>query len=402
MFIYRAAQDQGQDRPSASPAAWAVLLTFSLLVSTTQLLWLTFAPLTVEAHQVLGVSEGAIGDLAAVQPVLFVLLALPAGRWTDRDFRAALSTGALLTATGALLRLVDPGSYGWILAGQIIVAVGQPLVLNATATVAARYFPAHQRTAAISVGSAAQFVGILGAALGSGPLNRTGGLTLLLLVHAAVAVTATVSVLAALRAPAPYRDAATSAAPLSLLRHDRTVWLLAGLLFVGIGVFNALATWLDTILTGLGTPGVAGTLIALTTVAGIVGAAVLPAAAGRWDRRRALMLTTTVATVATFPLLAVTHGPLAAGVVLAAEGFVLLAGLPVALDWAELRVGPDLAATATGVLMLAGNLGGAVLVLAVQSVVGDPHRALLTLAVLAAPGVLFAAFLPRHGEAAPA
>lgn len=47
------------------------------------------------------------------------------------------------------------------------------------------------------------------------------------------------------------------------------MWLLAGLLFVGVGVFNAVATWLDVILADLGRPGVGGALIAFMTVAGI-------------------------------------------------------------------------------------------------------------------------------------
>ena len=64
------------------------------------MLWLSFAPVTTRAADVLGVSDGAIGDLAVVNPVLYVLLAIPAGRWADRRFGLALSTGAGLTAVG--------------------------------------------------------------------------------------------------------------------------------------------------------------------------------------------------------------------------------------------------------------------------------------------------------------
>jgi hypothetical protein len=84
------------------------------------------------------------------------------------------------------------------------------------------------------------------------------------------------------------------------------------------------------------------------------------------------------------------------GVALAVVGFFLLAGLPIALDWSELEAGPERAATATGFLLLAGNLGGAVLVLAVQAVVGNPYLALGAFAVLALPGVLVARRLPDH------
>ena len=269
-------------------------------------------------------SEGAIGDLAVINPLMYVLLALPTGRWLDRRFGRALSAGALLTAGGALLRLAGPASYAWILAGQVVLSAGQPLVLNATTKVAARYFPASQRTAAISVASAAQFCGILAAALTGGPLQQAGGLRLLLLVQAVVAVTGAACVLVAVRVPATFAADSPVAISLRWLRRDRVMWLLAGLLFIGVGVFNAVATWLDAILGHFGHGGASGTLIAIMTVAGIAGAAVLPGAVARRDRRRTMLLVTTAVTAVVFLAIAAVPGVLFAGCALAVEGFVLL------------------------------------------------------------------------------
>lgn len=122
---------------------WAILAGYGLLAACTQLLWLSFAPITTQAHRAMGVSEGAIGDLAAIFPLMYVILALPTGRWLDLRFEQALSLGAVLTAAGGLLRLVGPTSYGWALAGQVVIAAGQPLVLNSITKVAARYFPGY-------------------------------------------------------------------------------------------------------------------------------------------------------------------------------------------------------------------------------------------------------------------
>lgn len=77
---------------------------------------------------------------------------LPAGRWLDLRFERALTFGALLTAVGAALRLAGPATFGWVLAGQFVIAAGQPLVLNSITKLAGRYFPAPERTAAISAG----------------------------------------------------------------------------------------------------------------------------------------------------------------------------------------------------------------------------------------------------------
>lgn len=380
------------------PGRWLVLASFALLVACTQVLWLSVAPITSQAAQALGVSDGAIGDLAVINPIMYVLLAIPTGRWMDRRFTAALAAGAACTAVGAVLRATGSSSYTWVLVGQVVMSVGQPLVLNASTKIAARYFPPPQRTVAISVASAAQFVGILAAALSREPLLAAGGLRLVLTADAAVTVVAALAVLATTRVPASFATESSTPTSLGWLRHDRLLWKLAGLLFVGVGIFNAVATWLDPILGDLGHPGAGGVLIAVMTVTGIAGAALLPAAAARQDRRRALMIATTAASVLVFLAVAVVPEIRFVSFALAVEGFLLLACLPVALDWSELESGPTRASTATGFLLLAGNLGGAVLVLVVQAFIATPRLALAALAALAVPGVVIATRLPDHAR----
>src|SRR5262252_9437602 len=249
---------------------WLILAGYALLTACTQLLWLAYAPITTQAHRAMGVSSGAVGDLAIIFPLVYVILALPAGRWLDARFGQALGLGAVLTAGGGLLRLAGPSSYGWAVAGQFVIAAGQPFVLNSITKVAARYFPARERTAAISVGSVALFAGILAAVLSGGPLFDAGGLTRLLSVQVAVS--------------------------LRWLRGDRFMWVLAGLLFVGMGVFNAVATWLDSILTHFGHGGASGALIAIMTVGGIAGGALLPGIVAGRDRRRTMLEVATLVT----------------------------------------------------------------------------------------------------------
>ncbi len=381
---------------------WVILAGYALLTACTQLLWLSFAPITTQAHHVLGVSEGAVGDLAGIFPLVYVVLALPAGRWLDARYGRALSAGAILTGAGALLRLAGPDSFGWVLAGQAVIAAGQPLVLNAITKIAARYFPKQERTAAVSVGSASLFAGILAAVLAGQPLFQAGGLRLLLVVEAIPAVVATVWVLLTARTPAAFPGDPSVAVSLRWLGRDRFMWLLAGLLFVGIGIFNAVATWLEAILQHFGEGSASGYLIAVMTVAGIIGAAVLPEAAAKRDRRRALLLTAVAVTALAFVAIAAwpRAGFVAAALFLA--GFFLLSGLPVVLDWSELQAGPERAGAATGFLLLAGNLGGVILVLIVQALIGSPYLSLGVLAVTALCGALVVLRLPARVRSGPA
>ena len=375
---------------------WAILAGYGLLAACSQLLWLSLAPITTQTHRVMGVSVGAAGDLAGIFPLMYVILALPCGRWLDARFERALSVGAILTAGGGLLRLAGPSSYGWVLAGQFVVAAGQPLVLNSITKVAARYFPPEERTAAISVGSVSLYVGILAAVLSGGPLFDAGGLPLLLSVQAAAAVVAGAWVLLAVRTPTAFQGDPSVAVSLGWLRGDRFMWVLGGLLFVGMGVFNAVATWLDSILGHFGRGGAAGYLIAIMTVAGILGAAVVPQAVAKRDRRRALLQITVGVTAMAFLAIAALHSVVFVGVVLFVEGFVLLAALPVVLDWSELHTGPERAGAAVGFLLLAGNLGGVVLVLIVQGLIANPYLSLGALSVAALAGLALSIRLPAR------
>ena len=379
----------------ASPARWAVLAAYALLAACTQLLWLTFAAVDTRSAAVMKVDLGAVGDLAAIFPFIYVVLALPTGRWLDARFAQALGAGAVLTGVGALVRVVSPASFGWQLAGQLVIAAGQPLVLNSITKVAARYFAPAERATAISAGTAALFVGILAAVLMAVPLFDAGGLPLLLGVQAAAAVLATVLVLIALRTiPTAFRDDPSVSVSLRWLTGDRFMWVLAALVFIGMGTYNAVATWLQPILAHFGEGGAAGNLIAVMTFAGIIGAAVLPTAISARNRRREMLLGALVVSALSFVAIAFSHNIVWIGAWLFLEGFLLLASLPVVLDWSDVHAGPERQGAAVGFLMMAGNLGGLLLVLVVQAMIGNPYLALGALAVVSVAGLPVVLRLP--------
>lgn len=384
------------DEAGVPARRWAVLAGYALLVACTQLLWLTFAPIDTRAAAAMNTDVGSVGDLSAVFPLIYIILALPAGRWLDLRFEPALGLGAVLTAGGALLRVISPTSFGWQLAGQLVIACGQPFVLNSINKVAARYFPERERATAISIGSVALFAGILAAVLAGGPLFDAGGLRLLVTTQAAVAAAAAVLMGLALRTPAFFRGEPVVAVSLRWLAGDRLMWLLAGLVFIGMGTYNAVATWLQPILQHFGEGGSAGGLIAAMTVAGIVGAAVLPSIVAARDQRRTMLVAAISLSVLVFVALAVRHEvPWIAGW-LVAEGFLLMACLPVVLDWSEVHAGPQRQGAAVGFLLMAGNLGGLVLILLAQTVIGSPTLPLLVLAGASLLGLPIALSLPAR------
>ncbi len=387
---------------TTSSSRWAILGSYSLLAACTQMLWLSFAAIDTDVARALHVDVGTVGDLAIIFPFVYIVLALPTGRWLDVRFAQALSAGAILTGAGALVRLVAPTSFAVQTAGMLVIAAGQPLVLNSITKVAGRYFPPGERATAISIGTASLFVGILAAVLTAGPLFAAGGLPLLLVGQAVPSVLAAALVMITARSQPAYPDDPSVSVSLRWLARDRFMWTLAALVFIGMGTYNAVATWLQPILDHFGEGAAAGNLIAVLTFAGIVGAAVIPPAVAARDLRRGALLTALVVSAAAFAAVSAFHNVIWLGAWFFVEGVLLLACLPVVLDWSEVHAGPERQGAAVGFLMMAGNLGGVVLALLVQAAVTNPFVALGVMGVAALAGIPVALRLPaRAGFSAP-
>ena len=379
---------------------WAILAAYGLLAAATQMLWITFAPITTQVAGMLHASVGAVGNLAAIFPLIYVVLAMPTGRWLDRNFDAALRTGAVLTGVGGVMRLLMPHSFAWQLLAQVVIAVGQPLVLNAITKLAARYFPAEERATAIGLGTVALFVGIM-IAMALGPLLfAAGGLAAVLAVEGLLGLAGAIALALVLAAPPVFPDP-PGEAPGMWLPREPLLWKLAALLFVGMGIYNAFATWLQPILARFGQGALAGDLLALMTLTGIVGAGLLPAVVARRGLRRTTLGVAVAWTLLTALAIDYGHGSYWLIAWLGIEGFLLLASLPVVLEWAEVHVGSGQQGRAVGFLMLAGNLGGFVLVVAMTPMVAAPHLALGFVAVVALLGLVVAWLLPRRAPELP-
>ncbi|HWD77460.1 MAG TPA: MFS transporter, partial [Kribbella sp.] len=176
---------------------WSAIVGYSLVGAATQLVWLNFAGVTTVTATRYGVSESAVGWLAQVFPLLYVVLAIPCGLALDRWFRPALVAGAVLTALGAVVRLIG-NDFGWLLAGQIVASVAQPLVLNAVTGITGRYLEEKERPTGIAIGTASIFAGMVIAFLLSAIFTTAASLPTMLIITAIFCVAAAVVLTAAL------------------------------------------------------------------------------------------------------------------------------------------------------------------------------------------------------------
>lgn len=375
--------------PSAKPeqparSRWSVILAYGVLAAATQALLVNYAPVTGDAAHHFGVSITAIGWLSSVFPLVYVVLAIPAGLVLDRFFRPALVLGVLLTAGGAFLRLVAD-DYTWALAGQCVAAAGQPFILNAITGLAVVYLAEKDRTAGIAIASSATFAGmvvgyLLGAALPGEDHIRT-----LTMVTAMIAMDAGFCFLGALHFVRPLAgvDSIPSENGLRALRSafgNRHLRRLCAVVTIPMGTFIALATYAPALLEPAGVSETsAGLILAFTMIAGVIGCGIVPVWAEKHRREFPLMGAGIVITAGACLHLAMIPSTLMAYVMLIGVGFVLLPALPIVLALTEQHA-PDAEGTAAGLIWLAGNLGGVVIATIVGLLATRPSLAFVTLA----------------------
>jgi predicted MFS family arabinose efflux permease len=380
-------------------ADWTPVIWYALVAAAIQMLWLTFAAITTTSARHYGVSVTAVGWLSEIFPLLYVVLAIPAGALLDSRFRPALACAGALMAVGGFIR-AGGDSFAWALTGQVAIAVAQPVILSAVGKLAGEYLPEPDRANGIAVGSAGNFVGML-VALGLGPaLASHGHLERLLVIEAVLALIPAVGLAVSLRRPGQPSDehaaiAGSAARALWSIPEMRT---LCGLVFLGFGIFVALATWLQTLLHPDGVSDTtAGILLVGMVVAGVVGcAAVAPGVSQRRSERRYMLIATVIATAGCV-ICGASDSLAVRAVALVAIGLTLLPALPIVMTASE-RIAGRLAGTAGAIVWLAGNLGGLVVALIVQALVHHPFPAFAALAVVALLGLPLVLRLPGAGQ----
>ncbi len=141
---------------------WAVLAAFMFIAAMTQVLWITFAPITSRAAQFYGTSDLLIGLFSLSFMAIYVVIVIPSAWIIDTwGLRTAVGIGAVLTAIFSLTRGIFASNFTLVLASQIGIAIGQPLVLGAITKLAARWFPIEERATAVGLGTLALYIGIL-------------------------------------------------------------------------------------------------------------------------------------------------------------------------------------------------------------------------------------------------
>jgi MFS family permease len=211
--------------------------------------------------------------------VIFIPLSIPVSWAIDRyGLRKSTCFGALLMAVFALLRALAGPSYALALAGTAGLAFAQPFLQNAWTKMAAHWFAESERATAVGLVTLSNLLGIAVGMVASPALA------------AALSISATQYV---------YAIAAIASAAVYLSVPSFRLFL--AVVFVGMGLFNGLTTWIDEIVAPRGYgASEGGTLGALLLLGGIVGAVAIPALSDGTGKRKLWMLVVLAACLVPF------------------------------------------------------------------------------------------------------
>lgn len=350
---------------------WVILILFMCVVAVNQLLWITFAPITGSAAKFYMVSDLWIGLLSMVFMFVYIFVSIPASWVIDTyGIRVAVGIGAVFTGVFGLIRGVMADSFTWVFIAQTGIAFGQPFLLNAMTTIAARWFPIRERAMASGLGSLAMYFGIvIGMAL-TPHMVIHGGMDGMLVNYGIVSIVAAILflVFAKERPPTPACPPGQEERSLvfdglkNMLRSKNYILLLI-IFFFGLGVFNAVATWIEEIVRPRGfTITQAGMAGGLMIAGGLAGAVIISWLSDRYRRRVPFILLALSASclgllgitfATTYPILLVSSFII---------GFFLLSAGPVGFQYGAEIAYPAPEGTSNGLLLLMGQISGIIFI----------------------------------------
>lgn len=359
-----------QSSAAPHPYRWIVLLNYAFIQAIMQMLWITFAPITGDAAQYYGVSALQIGFLAMSFMIVYIFISFPAS-WAIDTFgiRKGVGFGVVLTGLFGILRGVMGNDYTYVMLSMIGLAVAQPFILNSVTALSAKWFPLEERATAAGLAVMAQFVGIVIGMAATPFLTIKFGIPGMLTIYGVVSIAGVVCFFLFIK-PAPAQAQEEAAVPRTKvfegLRHIfklKDMILMILMIFIGLGIFNAITTWIEQMIAPRGFSIVqAGTLGAVLMAGGILGCLVVPALSDRLRKRK---LPVVVCLVGSLPgLIGLTFVTsfgwlLASGFCL---GFFFMSIGPVVFQYGTEISYPAPEATSQGVLMLAGQISGIIFI----------------------------------------
>ncbi len=351
---------------------WKVLLLFMFVNITLQMLWISFASITIEAAAFYSVAELEILLLSLVFMIAYIPITFLASWIIDKyDFRIGAGIGALLAGIFGFLRFFAGNDYTMLLIFQIGIAIGQPFVLNSITRLSANWFPESERTTATGLSMISQFIGIMLGVLITPFIVGAINIPIMILIYGLLALISGVLffVFVKNKPPTPpsseiSREKVLMGEGLKQLFLNKYFIILFLTFFFGLGIFNFITSYIELIVVPRGFDATdAGLLGGLMLIGGIVGCVVMSTLSDKYKKYKMLLIISIIMATISLFIITFTSDPILLYLFSFLLGYGILSAGPIALEYAVDLTKPVPEASSNGMLMMIGQVGGIIFIL---------------------------------------
>ncbi len=376
------------DSIKLSPYRYVVLAVYMFITATVQIQWLTHAPIARAASVFYGGQFNPdsiinIDFLSMSYMLIFLIFCIPASYVIDTyGIRIGITIGSVLAGSAGLIKGIYGDNFTIVLISQIVLSISQPFIINGVTALTVRWFPLKERGLAAGLASLAQYLGII-IVMAITPLfvvTRVGdplygsGIKRILLVYGIItAVSALLAIIFIKEKPLhPVDDKEYVPTPFFkgithiLSLKDMKITLL--LFFIGLGVFNAVSSMVDSIAGNLGVQDSDGLIGVFMLVGGVIGAIIIPLLSDKYMKRKFFLvlciggMVPSLAGLSFAHIIFPQHAYLVAIISSFLLGFFVMSAGPIGFQYAAEVSAPAAESTSQGLLLLSGQITGLIFV----------------------------------------
>ena len=357
---------------------WIVLFLFMIVALISQLLWLTFAPISSEMALLFQVTTFDISLLSLVWPIVFVITAIPVGIFIDKKgFKISVSVGAAFIAVFSVLRVfstINGHNFSLLLISQICAAVSQPFIFGSITKLAVSWFSEKEQGLATGLGTIGLFLGMMLALVLTPFLYLTFGITNMLIILAFISCAGTFLFLIFAREDKVIDGNEASTAftikDIWTLSKKRDFIILEYCFFVCVGGFTAILTWLEVMLNSLHGIGIdqAGIVGGLIILGGVIGSIAIPAVSDKFKKIKVFILVDLAIGTIAFYFIGIFQDFLLLAVICFILGFFLMSALPLVLQLSNRIAGFGMEGRASSLLWFFSQVGSILLIALIEPV----------------------------------
>lgn len=351
---------------------WIVLILYMLGNISLQILWISYAPVTLDAVAYYNVTEFEIIFLSTIFMIVYIPVTFVASWFIKKyGFRVGVGFGLLFNGVFGFLRFIVGPNYLLVLLCTILVAVSQPFILNSITLLSADWFPESERTTATGLSLISLFLGIALGMILTPILVQIFDISTMLFIYGLFSlIVGILFVILSKEKPGlspsikSRQDNISLIKELKLLLTNKLFWILLIIFFISLGTFSLVTTYIELIVAPRGLSSIeAGTLGGIMLIGSIVGTIILTPLSDKFHKRKIFIIISTLIAAIALPVLAFANNVSMFNVFGFLLGFGLSGAGPIILEYAADVTSPVSEANSNGILMLVGQVGGIIFIM---------------------------------------